>query len=569
MPKLITKRRRMPRAGKWIELLALVACASAVASTAAAQSQPDSGVLRLDGRGLTVAQVWQVADGNRAVSIAPEALTRMQRSFDLLIAAAEQGIAVYGLNHGVGANKDKTIFTGAFTADEQKKSEEFNANNLRATSAGAGTDAAESAVRAAMVVRLNTMLLGYSGARPRVAEMYRELLNRRIHPVVPTRASVGEADITILAHIGLAMMGEGEVHYQGARMPAAQALRAAGITLLVPVAKDSLAIMSSNAYAAGTAALAAHEARRLLEVAPRVFALSLEGLNGNVAPFLPEVLALRPYSEPAATARSVLAALEGSYLWRTSPARALQDPLSFRGAAHVIGVAVGQLEYLNQRLEIQMNSSDDNPAVLLDAEPAVGAPPQVLQYYVQTGNTRGAVIPTANFEPTPWVLQLQALSVALAQVSQSTAARITRLGSPAFTGLTRFLAPNDITLAYSAIQKVYASLDAEIAALSDPVSDQTMSLANDIEDVGTNSVDATSRLRRIIDDLYSEIGIELMHAAQAVDLRRIATPGLPLGRGTGELLKAFRGVVTFLTHDRHLTPDVVASARFLRTVPLP
>jgi histidine ammonia-lyase len=517
----------------------------------------------LDGSSLTVPQVIAIAGGNAKVDLAPEAMARVQKSFDLLLGAAEQGIPIYGLNRGVGENKDKTIFSGAVEAG-RRESERFNVNNLRATSAGVGPEASEDLVRAAMAIRLNTILAGHSGAQPVVAERYRDFLNLRIHPVMPSRASVGEADITILAHIGLAMMGEGEVIHAGRRMAASSALAEAGLDPLVPFAKDSLVIMSSNAYAAALASFAVADAERLLAVTRKVWALSLEGLNGNVAPYLPAVHAVRPYAAQGRAAADILAELEGSYLWQPSNKRALQDPLSFRTASHLLGVAEEDLGRLKEMLAIQLNSSDDNPASIPDITPPADVQDQVGSYYVTTGAVRGAVIPTANFEPLPWVAPLESVGVALGRISGASAARSTRLGTVEFTQLTRFLSPNDTTLAYSAVQKVYAALDLENQELSKPVSRNPLPLAGAIEDTASNSAAAAQRVLRIIDNLYYVVGLELMHAAQAVDLRRRADPDLTFGRGTGALLRDFRQVVSFLDHDRPLTPDIQASYRFLR-----
>jgi histidine ammonia-lyase len=533
------------------------------------QALPAAGrddVVLLDGKSLTIPQVIQVAALRTPVIIAPSAMERVAQSFQLLLAAAEQGIPVYGLNFGVGQNKDKRIFSGPLDAEQSKASTRFNASNLRATSAGAGPAAPEITVRAAMLIRLNTMLVGHTGAQPRVAELYREFLNYRIHPVLPTRASVGEADITILAHIGLAMMGEGEVVYAGRRMPAAQALAEAQIEPLQPFGKDSLAIMSSNAYVAAAAVLVLHDAEALLPLSLRVFALSLEALTGNVSPFLDAVYSIRPYATQGKVAAAIRQELEGSFLWSQNDKRALQDPLSYRTASHVLAVAVDTLTTLRERLLVQINSSDDNPAVIPDIRPEAGATAQVRAYYVERDGLYGAVIPTANFEPLPWVVPLEASSIALSHVSRAAAARITRLGAPEFTKLRRFLAPDDDTLAYSAIQKAFAALDAEIQGLSGPVSTIPQPLAGDIEDTATNSGDATSRLGRIVEDLYGIVAIELMHAAQAIDLRARddASHSLMLGRGSGTLFKDFRGVVPFLDRDRPLTPDIAAATRFLR-----
>jgi histidine ammonia-lyase len=188
----------------------------------------------------------------------------------------------------------------------------------------------------------------------------------------------------------------------------------------------------------------------------------------------------------------------------------------------------------------------------------------VRSYYVTTGAVHGAVIPTANFEPLPWVVPLESLGIALSHVSGASAARSTRLGMPEFTHLSRFLSPDDVTLAYLAVQKVYAALDLENQELSKPVLGNPLPIAGDIEDTATNSAAAAQRVLQIIDNLYYVIGLELMHAAQAVDLRRRANPNLALGGGTGALLQSFRQVVPFLDRDRPLTPDIQASYRFLR-----
>jgi histidine ammonia-lyase len=553
----------------------------------------EADVVSLDGKSLTRDHVFQVAVQQTQVAIAPEAQKRVQQSYDLVIAAAEKGIPIYGLNVGVGQNKDKPIIIGPLTPEQRKASIEFNKNNLRATSAGAGPDAPEVIVRAAMLIRLNTMLVGQTGAQPRVAELYRDFLNHQIHPVLPSRASVGEADIAILAHIGLAMMGEGEVIYFGdsgqrERMSAKQAFakaNAKGLKIgdpLEPFGKDSLAIMSSKAYAAAIAALTLVDAYYLLAWSSSVFALSLEALNGNVSPFLPSVNAVRPYPTQGSVAEDIRKELEGSFLWALWPCkdkacddkRALQDPLSFRTASHVLAAAYDAVWALDGVLRVQINSSDDNPAVIYGIRPDADASSQVKAYYVECDRQTdpncdkpyGAVIPTANFEPLPWVVPLQTTSIALSHVSRAAAARITRLGAPEFTKLTRFLTDPDNTemLGYSAIQKAYAALDAEIQSLSVPVSTLSLPLAGDIEDTATNSVEAASRLRRIVDNLFGLVAIELMHAAQAISLRLRDPRSQKLGAGTRRTYDSFRQVVPFLDKDRALTPDIAAATRFLR-----
>ena len=307
----------------------------------------------------------------------------------------------------------------------------------------------------------------------------------------------------------------------------------------------------------------------------QVFAISLEALNGNVSPFLPPVHSADPTQERIAA--NVVRLLKGSYVWSRDENRALQDPLSFRTATHVLAVAMDENAELERRLLAQINSSDDNPAVIFGIQPDPDAPEQVKAYYVgpvamknpcgaeSAPQVSGAVIPTGNFEPLRWVVSLQATSIALSHVSRAAAERINRLDTPEFTKLSQFLTPDEkTTLAYSAIQKTYAALDAEIQALSGLVSTNTVPLAGDIEDTATNSVLAANRLQHIVDNLYTIVAIELMHAAQAVDLRRRANPSLALGTGTRPVFNNFRSRVPFLDRDRELTKDIAKATTFVR-----
>lgn len=243
----------------------------------------------IDGQNLTVKQVVGLArDGNAKITLTESAGKRIAEGFDLVMEAALQGKAVYGLTVGVGWNKDRPVFAmkdGKRVLDDDllKLSRAFNSTSLRAHGAGVGEPMAVEAVRAGMAIRLNQIATGRTGVQSAVAEMYRQFLEQGITPVVPSRGSVGEADITLASHIGLAMVGEGEVVMKGNRIPAARALTEAGIAPLEPVGKDFLSILSTNALTAGQAALLAHDTAGYLQKEAVVFGLALEGFNGNVA----------------------------------------------------------------------------------------------------------------------------------------------------------------------------------------------------------------------------------------------------------------------------------------------
>lgn len=521
--------------------------------------------LALNGKQLTINDVTNIAKHGQLIVIEPKAFDTVKRSHQLLLLAAEKDLPVYGLNRGVGLNKDKTIFKGsALTPAARQESEQFNMNDIYATSAAVGPEAPKDIVRAAMVARLNTLLLGNAGVQPAVINMFVDFLNKDITPIFPSRGSIGEADITILAHIGLAMTGKGEVLYQGKRLPAAIALQKAGLHPLHLYAKDALSIFSSNAYTAGMAALAVHDVEKLIEKYELLVALSLEGINGNIAPFLQPVHNIRAYPGQGISSSLIMKHLQGSYLLEPSSKRALQDPLSFRTASQVSGSVRDILNELKRELTLQLNSSDDNPAVIIDIKPAENASTQEKSYFVSKDNLFGAIIPTANFEPISWVLTIEKLNIALGHLSASATQRIVKLSSICINQMSRFLSPDQATIGFAAIQKPIMYLNTEIQQESIPVSTISYPVAGEIEDTATNSLLVVEHLDKIIDNLYQIMGFELMHASQSVDLKKMQSPTIKLGKNTNDLYSHFRKHIPFLQKDRELTLDIKKAYDFIK-----
>ncbi|WYX10396.1 aromatic amino acid ammonia-lyase [Achromobacter xylosoxidans] len=530
---------------------------------AAAQAAADCSVT-LDGKSLTAAQVLAVARQDCAVAIAPAAAQRAARAYDLLLAYARLDKPVYGLNRGVGLNKDQTIFQGGEISPEVRRlSEQFNRNLLHSHSAAYGAEAPRDVTRAAMLIRLNTALFGGSGMQPAVLEQYAAFLNRDVTPVMLGEGSVGQADITILPQIGLVMMGEGEAWRGGQRMSAAQ-----------PCARPAWRRCARSArtrwrWSAPTPTAPRWRCwprtmRALLAQADAVAALSLEGLDGNLAPLLPPAQAQRPYAGQRQTAERMLGLLRGSALWRRDAQRPLQDPLSFRTVSQVHGAARDLLALLDRQLQLQINSSDDNPTVVLDAAPAADASDYETQYYVTDGPVRGAVMPSAGFDPSAWALPLQGTAVALSQVAQLSAQRTLRLTDPGFTRLPRFLSPGNGAIGYGPIQKTVSSLAADVRALAGPVVTDVQPQAGNIEDVGTNAPLTGLRVAGQVAALTRLLAVELMHGAQAVDLRYPQGPAAALGQGTASLWRDFRKQVPYMAEDRRNDTDVITATAFLR-----
>jgi histidine ammonia-lyase len=487
--------------------------------------------IELTGNTLTCEEVARVARHGKAVTLHPEAMERMRAARAFVLEQAGRGPSVYGFTTGVGLNKDQAVTADQFTA--------YNHSLIVSHCDGIGPFESHENVRAIMLARLNSLLLGYTGAQPRIAELLAAFLEHHIHPTLPRRGSVGEADITCLSYLGLALIGQGPVDYRGHRRLSSDVMDALGIEPLVLGPKDGLAIVSSNALASGPAALLLDDLAALVDTADIVYALSMEGFKANVSPIDREVCRVRRQPGHIESVEYLLRILEGSYLFDPTLERALQDPLSLRCAGQVHGSVRDALAYATRYLELQLNGCEDNPCVLVDQR---------------------RMLSTGNFESTTWVLALEMLGVALSHLSRMSCYRTVRLDTPSFTGLPRFLSPSRHVLAYATIQKTFSSLDTEIRHLSNPASADFLPLAGDIEDHANNGRLVVEKTTRIVDNLWYILGIEAMHACQAIDLR----PGIGQGRGTAAAHAVFRQVVPFLEEDRVLTYDIRAAYRALR-----
>ncbi|GIU13898.1 phenylalanine/histidine ammonia-lyase [Shewanella sp. MBTL60-007] len=536
----------------------LTSLALALTATHAMAAEP----VVLDGKHFTQDQAWAIADGAE-VKIAPQSATTLVKAHELLMEAARLGKPVYGLTVGVGLNKDHKLFdaNGELSAEVLKASESFNYSTLRAHSAGVGEAMPVRLTRVALAVRLNTILSGHTGVQPYVAELYQAYLNNDISPIIPSKGTVGEADILLASHVGLAMIGEWDVIYKGERMNSAEAMKKAGIKPLKPVGKDALSILSNNSVGVTYAMKGYRDAKHLLEVSPTVFSLSLEGLNGNVSPFLPQTNDIRPFPYLKEATANVRDSLTGSYLWDANSERPLQDPLSYRTTAYTFASAYKALADLGQMIDIQINHSDDNPGVILGAGIDYGNNSQVSKYLVEG---KGGVFPTTNFEPLPVALAVQQLSIALTHVSHNSAMRTIHLSDDHFTRLPRFLsAPGNNGHAFGAIQKTFVDMQVRNKALANPVSFDGIQIAGNIEDTFTNLKLASDRLIQIVDNTNVMYGLELMHSTQAIDLRKLADENIKQGEATKAMHDAFRKQVPFVEVDRPFTPDIKASYDFI------
>lgn len=541
--------------------------AASVATSLLLLSGAANATVTLTGAGLTQDQAWRIAQGEE-VAISKKAMKQVTDSNRLVMAAARAGVEIYGLTVGVGLNKDHHLFDakGDLTPEVRKASIEFNRNILRSHSVGYGPALSKEVTRLAMVVRLNTMLTGRSGAQPRVVELYRDFLNKGVTPVVPTRGSIGDADITLASHIGSVMMGEWRAEVDGKVVSGAEALKMKGITPLVPEGKDGLGILSSNCVGVAMTMDAMRTMRQALKVSPIVYGLTLEGLNGNVAPFLAQTVNNHPLTGLKEAAAEMRATLKGSYLWNFDKTRALQDPLSFRTTVYTISEAKRALKELDELVNIQINSSDDNPGVILNASKEDFDKTQVKQYFVDKDGVKGAIIPSANFEPLPIAIAAQRATIALSHVSHNALHRTMRLDEDRFSGLARYLAgPNNPNgHAFGATEDSMVSIYAENIELANPISMHGTPVEGNIEDSASNLPRVAERLKRASNNMFDLYSMELLHNTQAIDLRKMKQDNVKLSDKTGALYKAYRKVVPFVEKDRIFSGDLENGIKILK-----
>jgi len=495
-------------------------------------------VVTITGRGLGLAELVAVARRGVAVALAGEVRQRLAATRAGLERRLAQGEVIYGVNTGFGRLADVQV------ASEQLG--QLQLNLLRSHACGVGEPFPDDVVRAMLLLRANVLATGFAGVRPEVVEALVGLVNAGVHPVVPSLGSVGASgDLAPLAHLALVLIGEGEAKWRGERLPGGEALRRAGLRPLQLAPKEGLALINGTQAMCAVAALALADAEALLEAADAVAAMSVDALQGTDVAFCEEIHAARPHPGQLASARRLWEWLQGSEVreqHRHCPQ--VQDAYSLRCTPQVHGAARDAAAHLRAKLEIEFNSATDNPMVLADGRVVSG------------GNFHGAAVAAA----------FDYLAVALTAVASISERRCARLLTPEQSGLPPFLVEvSGLNSGFMMAQVTAAALVSECKTLAHPASVDSIPTSAGREDHVSMGTWAARKLARVVEHLNVVLGIELMVAAQGLDLRRPlrSSPGLE------RLHAAFRAVVPRLEGDRVLYPDLEAATRFVREIATP
>jgi histidine ammonia-lyase len=434
---------------------------------------------------------------------------------------------VYGVTTGLGPRVVDRVDGHSAAA--------FSLQTLRGRAMAVGERLPVDLSRATMVVRANGLCAGGSGATPAIAEGLVALLNAGVHPCIPRFGSVGASDLCMLAHVGLTLIGEGEAELDGRPMGSAQALSRAGLQAVTLGPKDGLAICSSSGLSAGVAALDLVDALACLQVMQVAAALSMEGFRANLSPLDPRVVAARPAPGQSWAADGLRALLRGGELTQPGAARRLQDPLSLRCVSQIHGSLHVALALLAAAVAPELGGAADNPLVLIEDE---------------------EILSTGNFHVPALALALDATAIALSQVAAASTERQARLKTERLSGLPASLSPGGgVSSGLSPLTKTAQALSVEIRHLAAPLSIMPTIGADSVEDDSTGAAHAALRVREQVERMWPLAAIELIVAAQAVDLA-LGGHTEALGAGTAEAFAAVRESVPTLEEDRPMGPDV-------------
>ncbi|MGZ4814158.1 MAG: HAL/PAL/TAL family ammonia-lyase [Terriglobales bacterium] len=479
----------------------------------------------LDGHSLTIEDVVRIARDCEKIALHRAAITRINKCRELLERKIRTREIMYGVNTGIGELSEVVL-----TPEQVEK---FQKYLLYSHAAGCGEPCAEEDVRAAMLSRLNTHCWGHSGIRLEIVQTQIDMLNRGVTPVVCQKGSVGACgDLSPMAQMAITLMGEGEVFYQGKRLPAKEGMAQAGIPTITFRERDGLAAINGSNFITGMGCIELYDAWQLIRTNEVALAMTLEALNANMKAYDERIHYVRGYPGAQECAENIRHLTAGSELLQR-PGKKVQDAYSLRSSAQVIGAARDAWKWSRQMLEIELNHAADNPVFFPDEE------------LVLTG---------ANFQGTPMAFALELLGTSMTTIAVLSERRLNRLMNPHLSmGLPAFLTKGAGMFSGLMLSQYTAgALIAENRVLSHPAATGSIPAAADQEDFVSMGMTTAIKTRQIIENCWYVTAIELMAAAQAFDMLAPRKPS-PAALAAYEIIRAN---VKTLEEDRPLHDDI-------------
>ncbi|KAA8672978.1 histidine ammonia-lyase [Clostridium sp. MT-14] len=481
-------------------------------------------IVTLKGENLTLEEVINVAYYDYKVDVTEEVKEKINRSRRVIDGIVSRNDIKYGITTGFGKFSD-VIITGEECKTLQK-------NLIMSHSCGFGRKFPKEIVRTIMLLRANNLAKGYSGIRLNVFETLLDMLNRGVHPSIPEKGSLGSSgDLAPLAHMVLPMIGEGEAEFHGEILPGKEAMEKADIPIVELVAKEGLALINGTQVMTAVGSLALYKAINLLKVSDITAALTMEALRGIRDAFDLRTHKLRPHKGQVQTAKNILALIQDSSFITNQGDLRTQDAYALRCVPQVHGASKDAVNYVKEKVEIEINSVTDNPIIFENSD----------------------VISGGNFHGEPMALSFDFLGIAVAEIANISERRLERLVNYQLNDLPPFLSKNGgLNSGFMITQYAAAALVSENKILAHPASvDSIPSSANQEDHVSMGTIAARKSLE-IVNNTARVLATELMAACQAIDFR----DGLKLGKGTREAYKAVRNRVNFIEKDEIMYKDL-------------
>ncbi|WP_119305011.1 histidine ammonia-lyase [Dongia deserti] len=493
-----------------------------------------AGAFMLNPGTLTLKDLRALLEAPRPIALEPASHHAIDRSAALVQAVIDRGETAYGINTGFGALARTHIKDDQLT--------ELQRRLVLSHAAGTGDPLSDSTVRAILILKINGLARGFSGIRRSVIEALMALVNAEVYPRIPAKGSVGASgDLAPLAHMSATLLGIGEVSHKGKVLPATQGLEIAGLKPIDLAAKEGLALLNGTQVSTALAATGLFAADDLLRAGLVAGAMSTDAALGSDAPFDPRIHAVRGQLGQIDAARALKGLMEGSAL-RASHIHCdrVQDPYSLRCQPQVMGAALDQLRHAANVIQRECNAVSDNPLVFAD---------------------QGDIISGGNFHAEPVALAADAIALAIAEIGAISERRVALLTDARMSNLPAFLAPDPgLNSGFMIAHVTAAALASENKLLAHPASVDSLPTSANQEDHVSMATHGARRLHDMADNTAAILGIELLAAAQGIELRKPITTSPRLQ----QVLKLLRKEAQFWDQDRLMAPDIAAAKRLVR-----
>ncbi|HKZ90467.1 MAG TPA: histidine ammonia-lyase [Thermoplasmata archaeon] len=491
-------------------------------------------MLTLDGRSLTLSGVVRASRGREAVRISPQAAKRIEASRRALERIVAKGAVAYGIKTGFGELANVVI--------PDRDVRRLQLNLLRSHALGQGEPLGTDEVRAALLLRVNSLAIGYSGVRRELVSLLVDLLNRGVHPVVPSRGSLGASgDLAPLAHLGLVLVGEGRAEVHGDVLPGAEALRGAGLKPLTLHAKEGISLINGTSVMAGVGALVVHDGLQLLKDAQVAASMSFEALRGSPQPYDERILALKPHPGAGDVAANLRRLLRGSEIIPShkGPHR-VQDPYTLRCIPQVLGACRAALDASKTCVEIEMNAATDNPLILPEA---------------------GESLSGGNFHGQALAMALDHVALGMAVLAGYAERRIARLVDTRLSELPAFLTrKGGLNSGMMILQYVAAGYASENKVLAHPASADSIPTSANQEDFVPMGMSAALKAKAATENAARVVALEYLAAAQGLEFLKPLRPGV----GPRAAYRFLRKGIPPLDEDRSMADEVDSIRGWMR-----